>query len=163
MTTLEYIEAFDKYRMYIFYFCKKWLGSQEDAEDITADVFIKLWEHRESVFLESAKPFLLVAANHKCQDHLRRIKKYKEIIDSLPANELEEIEIESAVIGYIYGMMDAMGAQEKKIFLLKHKDGIKVKEISRRLNLSPQTVSNTLHTGMNKLKKAIKNRGIGPG
>lgn len=160
MTDHEYINVFDAYRMYIFYFCKKFLHHQEDAEDITADVFIKLWENRDRILIKSAKAFLLVTANHKCQDKLKTSKHYTERISTFSFSDLHDIEIDTDVLNYIHELIETLTPNEKKIILLKYKDGKEVKRISKLLGIKPQTVSTVLNNGLNKLRAIIKNRGI---
>jgi RNA polymerase sigma-70 factor (ECF subfamily) len=146
--------------MYIFYFCKKFINNQQDAEDITSFVFLKLWESKDKVDTTSAKAFLSVSASHKCQDYLKMRRRYEEVISKTTIYDLEEIEIETAVIEYLYELSQDFSPQQKKIFLLKYKDGSEVKDISKSLGITPQTVSNILHTCLNRLRAIIKNRGI---
>lgn len=159
MTTEEYIEVFDAYRMYVFYFCKKLVNHQEDAEDITCNVFIALWNNREDVLLKSAKAYLIVTANHKCQDYFRTKKKYAERITVFSLTDLESVEIDYEVLNYLHKLIETLTEQQKKMILMKYKDGKEAKEIAKILNLKPQTVSNTLHSALSQLRWTIKNRG----
>lgn len=156
MTTSEYIDVFNSYRMYIFYFCKKFLGHQQDAEDITSFVFLRLWENREKVIARSAKAFLLVTANHKCQDYFKNKNRYTEVVNTISLNDLDEIEIENNVLEYVYRLIESFNPQEKRMILMKYKEGKEVKEISKLLGLTPQTVSNTLNNGLKRLRAIIK-------
>lgn len=163
MTDAEYIKVFDTYRMYIFYFCKKWLSQQEDAEDITTDVFIKLWENRDKVELKSIKAFLLVTANRKCQDRIRTNKHYTERITAFSIANMAETEIEAEVLDYLYKLIESLTPNEKRTILLRYKDGEEVKQISKLLGIKAHTVSIHLNNGLNKLRFKIKNRGFDHG
>lgn len=156
MTESEYIQVFDAYRMYIFYFCNKLIHHREDAEDITLFVFIKLWEYREKVLPESAKSFLLVTANHKCQDYFKMKKRYPEVLGRMSLYDLDNLEIENEVLQYLYGIINTLSPHERRIMLLKYKEGKEVKEISKITGLRSQTVSNAIYIALSKLKAIIK-------
>lgn len=163
MTTEEYLEVFEAYRMYIFYFCKKIVNQKEDAEDITGSVFISLWDKRDDVLLISVKAFLLVTANRKCLDHIKIKRKYERKLTDFSLSDLEEIEIDTEVLNYLNKLIQALPIQQKKMILLRYQDGKKAREIAKILNLKQQTVSNTLHSALNQLRQAIKNRGVDHG
>jgi RNA polymerase sigma factor (sigma-70 family) len=75
MTSQEYIQSFDEYRMQVFFFCKKIISQKEKAENITSEVFITLWHKRDKIKPEWVKSWLLTTARNKCFDYLRINKK----------------------------------------------------------------------------------------
>lgn len=156
MTESEYKHVFEAYRMYVFYFCNKWLGQKEDAEDVTSDVFISLWHNKENVQATKAKAYLLVTANRKCQDKVRTNKNYNNRVNIYSLSDLNEVEINNEVLGYLAKLIEALPPQEKRMITLMYKDGKERWEIAKLLNLSPQTVSNTLHSAIKRLKVAFK-------
>lgn len=160
MTTKEYLDVFNIYRMYVFYFCKKIINHQEDAEDITHDTFISLWQNKENVLSKTAKAFLIVTANRKCHDYFRVKKHYQKRIITFSLQDFEEVEIDTDVLTYLYKLIETFPPQEKKVLLLKYKDGKEVKEIAKLTKLNPQNISNTLNNGMNRIRNIIKNRGV---
>lgn len=158
MTESEYIQVFNTYRMYIFYFCRKLINHKEDAEEITANVFVSLWRYKEKVNINSAKAFLLVTANHKCQDYFKMERRRRDADEAFSFAEIEEVEIQSDVLGYLYNLISTLQPQEKRMVMLKYKDGKEVKEIAKLLQLSPQTVSNTLNNGLKKIRSLVNKK-----
>ncbi len=67
---------FEKYKNRILNFCLRILGNRADAEDVTADVFIKLFEKKYS-FDPKAKfsTWLFTVARNRCIDKTRQRKK----------------------------------------------------------------------------------------
>lgn len=167
MTQNEFNQVFEAYRMYVFYFCNKSVNHVQDAEDITVSVFLSLWEHLDSVPVNSAKAYLIVSANRKCIDFLRRQKRNRgQAILFYNMGELEEsflpfpyeIEIDADVVGFIYALINSLTPQQKKTILLKYKDGKEVKDIAKLLGLSPQTISNTITDGLIRLRHLVKTK-----
>lgn len=163
MTDKEYIEVFEAYRMYVFYFCKKIIKHKEDAEDITCEVFISLWKNKENIPSNSAKAFLMVTANRRCQDYFRMKKHYQERVLIFSLQDFDEVEIDAEVLTYLHKLIQTLLPQEKKILLLKYKDGKEVKEIAKLTKLNPQNISNTLNNGMNRIRNIIKKHGVNHG
>jgi RNA polymerase sigma-70 factor (ECF subfamily) len=141
--------------MYVFYFCKKIINHREDAEDITSFVFVKLWENKDRIAPTSAKAFLLVTAKHKCQDYFRMKRRHDDVMECITLYDLDEMDIENTVIEYLYTLVQRLTTQEKKLLLLKYREGKEVKEISKLLRLNPQNVSNIIYNSIKKLKSLI--------
>ncbi|HDO06342.1 MAG TPA: sigma-70 family RNA polymerase sigma factor, partial [Bacteroidetes bacterium] len=68
--------AFEKiFRMYhkqLYYFCYSFLNQKEDAENITQDVFVKLWIKRATLDCEkSFSAFLFTMTKNRALNHIR--------------------------------------------------------------------------------------------
>jgi RNA polymerase sigma factor (sigma-70 family) len=65
--------VFEKYKKTIFIQCLKILGNEEDAKDLTSDVFIKALENIHTYELDRPlMPWLCRIAKNLCIDHIRR-------------------------------------------------------------------------------------------
>jgi RNA polymerase sigma-70 factor (ECF subfamily) len=122
-----------------------------------------LWVHRDEVLLKSAKAYLLITANNKCVDLSKRKSRYDNVLSNITIDDIEEVRIESEVLGYIHKLIDSLPLQQKRLILMKYKDGRKVKDIAAILKINPQTVSTQLNTAITKIRSIIKNRGIDHG
>lgn len=160
-------EAFTKiygqYYFRVYTYAKRWLPEKQDAEDVTADVFTKLWYRRTSFANpESVVAFLFVAVRNACYDFLRRLQvktnKRDEIIHQFEQSgdtDFSMQEIREDLLRLVYAEVEKMPPKMKKIFLLSYRDGLKPTEIARELNLSIQTVSNQKTNAINLLKLAF--------
>lgn len=55
-------------------FAKEFVMSEEDAENITQDVFTDLWEKRESMnHIENMNAYLFRLVRNKCLDYLKHL------------------------------------------------------------------------------------------
>jgi RNA polymerase sigma-70 factor (ECF subfamily) len=132
------------------------VNQKEDAEDITTNVFVSLWDRRENVEAKKAKAFLLVTANRKCLDHIKVNKRYNKRLESFSLAELDEIEIDTEVLSHLHKLINELPPQQKKMILLKYGKGEGARNIAKLLNLKQQTVSNTLHSAIQLLRRQIK-------
>ena len=130
------------------------------VEEIVQDVFVELWERRESLVIHtSIKNYLYTSAKNKAFNWNRK-----------KANNHEELKEENNLIADVsLGPIDAMENEEilkkfeeavknlppqaKLVYELKYVKGLKQKEISAQLKISENTVEK--HTSY--VRKFLKN------
>jgi RNA polymerase sigma-70 factor (family 1) len=160
-----FTSVYNEYYFRVYEFASKYLPTQEDAEDITADSFTKLWQKRnEFASLEHIRAFLFTTAKNACLNFLQHSKikdeKHTDILRSLKTLQRDNFlleEIRAELMQLVYAEVDKLPAKMKEIFLLSYKEGLKPAEIAERLQISVQTVSNQKLNAINLLKTALGN------
>jgi RNA polymerase sigma-70 factor, ECF subfamily len=153
---------FDKYYTPISFFVARLTRNQDFAEEITADVFIKLWNKREELQPNrSIKAWLYQTANNAAIDWLRQQKRMAVhekglhyIYPKEEKNILHQI-TEAETIQQIVKTLEQLppGCQEvfKLAYLLQKTD----KEIAKELGLSHHTVRNQKLRAIRLLQKKV--------
>lgn len=149
----------------IFKFAERFLPSADDAKDITADTFVKLWNNRDQFrSLDHVRAFLHSTAKNSCIDFLRHEKikdeKHAQLIRQVQENSERQFQLEelrTELMQLVYAEVEKMPAKMKEIFLLSYKQGLKPAEIAERLHISVQTVSNQKLNAIKLLKIALGN------
>jgi len=144
----------------IYYYAKRFVTSEE-AQDLTADVFTKLWNtDKKFPTIQSIKNYIQVSVRNAAinyNEHQKIVEKNKDNIISLNNsigygfNEYDEIKSEK--IKLIFEAIDKLPLQQKKVFELFYFVGLKEKEIALKLDIAMRTVHN------HKMK-ALKNMRI---
>jgi RNA polymerase sigma-70 factor (ECF subfamily) len=156
--------VYKQYYQRIFYYAKTFLPDKQDAEDITADTFVKLW-NRRSYFqsMPAINSFLHITARNSCLDFLRhnkvRAEKQEELIrqiELLDRSHLQQTRDE--LLKLVHKEVSRMSARMKQIYHLSYDEGLSPAEIARQLNISVQTVSNQKTTVIKNLKKVLGHR-----
>ncbi|MFT3949752.1 MAG: RNA polymerase sigma-70 factor [Agriterribacter sp.] len=152
----------------VFRFVQQWVDNTEDAEELTADMFVKLWNSRDRFeTIDHIRAFLHVTARNACINFLKqlRVKTVRQaemqkqlVIDSTPDFTLREIRQE--LMKLIYAEVEHMPKKMKEIFLLSYAEGLKSSEIALRLNLSVQTVQNQKANAIRLLKIALADKSL---
>ena len=95
----QYQQAIAQYRQRVFSFAYYSLRTREDAEDITQDVFIRLWQHWRKIDHERVGAWLMRVAHNSVIDHVRRHKNDQQRVDMPDTLEdalpVEDSELES--------------------------------------------------------------------
>ncbi|MBO9202812.1 MULTISPECIES: RNA polymerase sigma factor [Niastella] len=147
-------------------YCKNFVGF-EDAQDIAAETFYKLWRTKETWgSISNVKSFLYVSAKNSCLNLLKH-QKVKAVnhknIAALIANEQKAVllsEIESELISQILVEIESLPANCKAVFKMSYLDGYETNEIAERLNLTTRTVFNLRSIALKAIKTAIFKRGL---
>ena len=145
-----------------FYFAKRFVQSEE-AEDITADVFCKLWNMQKSFTrTQSIKVFIQVAVRNACLgylEHKQVIDRHRNVLLLSSAEKMEtlfyEDEIKTEYLQRIYTEMENLPGQCKKICKMAWFDGLKNREIANLLHISEKTVCNQKVHGLKLLRIGI--------
>ena len=156
-------QAFDEvYRRFsrdLFLRAYQKTGVREVSEDLVQDVFAALWVRRAELAIRgSLGGYLQGMLDNKIIDHYRQVCLYLKHLDGLieqfdrpgtsPLEQLNYKEQEAALHHSIAGLSDKMRA----IFQLSRFEQLSSDEISRRLNLSNQTVRNQISKALKILR-----------
>jgi RNA polymerase sigma-70 factor (family 1) len=145
-------------RNYLYYK----FGNEEQAEDVTQEAFIKLWENCANVPPEKAKSFLYTVANNTSLNHIAHQKVVLEfnkkstipVTDSQnPEFLMEEEQFKVKLQKAIAGLSEA----QRSAFLLHRIDGKKYHEIADILGISVKAVEKRIHGALQQLRKDIDN------
>ncbi|KAJ1604390.1 hypothetical protein OJ253_3712 [Cryptosporidium canis] len=153
-----YKKAFD---IALFY-----CGTNESAEDIVQDVFLKAWQFRGKLRLklddwQNWYSYLFVTTRNTALKAILKRKSY--IARNLRYWQcIPEIVYDDAVVEREYEKIfseavDRLSYQQREIFILKYY-GFKPRVIARELNVTARTVSNTLQTARRTLNNRINSQ-----
>jgi RNA polymerase sigma-70 factor (ECF subfamily) len=155
------------YREYapaIFRFCRRAMPTREDAEDATAEIFMKLRDKLNQYDQNRSFAAWLyrVAANH-CWDMLRRRKarhdKDTEDIDDLPLeapepNQLEKL-IEERTSEEVRKALDKLGARARMALVMRYYSDMSYDEIADALGVRRPFVGVVLLRARHELRQAL--------
>ena len=137
--------------------------SEEAAEEIVSDVFIKIWQIRSRLMeIENLKVYLFTIAKNFSINYLD--KHYKNIpysIDELDIEPIvgtgnpEELYISGEVIESIRKAVQELPPQCRLIFQLVKEDGLRYKEAAAVLNISALTVRNQLAIAVRRIASVL--------
>jgi RNA polymerase sigma-70 factor (ECF subfamily) len=117
MQTL-YLQAIDQHRHRDLSFAHYSLRVREDAEDVTQEVFIKLWKHWQKIDHEKLGAWLMRVAHNCVIDHVRKqrpqqanLDHYAEVEDQVgeesDANQLDQQHFKSQLQSAIKSLEDS--------------------------------------------------------
>lgn len=147
----------------LFDYIKKMIGSREEAEDVLAETFIKLWILRDSFEnIQNINAFLHVTGKNACLDRIRHWKmehrKRDVIIDSVMKNyedTAEEQEMREILLNRVYNEMEKLPGKSRDVLKLSYIDDLKNTEIATRLGTNEKTIRNQKASALKRLRLSI--------
>ena len=159
----------------VFRIAFRWLGSVEEARDVTQEVFLTL-SRKLSQFEGGARLstwVYRVAVNH-AKNRLRYLSRRRaRAHESLDASitEVSEGRLSAALPGphevltgrrfarALQGALESLSQSHREIVVWRDLDGLTYEEISARIDLPVGTVKSRLHRGRAQLQRALALRG----
>jgi RNA polymerase sigma-70 factor, ECF subfamily len=80
-------DLYERYAADVYRFALYLSGSPVDAEDITADTFVRLWTAPGAIRLPTVKAYLFTIARHLHADRRRAQARFTELDPALPSGE----------------------------------------------------------------------------
>ena len=137
------------------------LRHRTEAEDLTQEVFLKLWNIRaELKSVENVEAFALKVTRNYCIDKIRiksRVEAVMELNDDLPdERRLLEKEIEhSDTIGFVRMIIDNLPETQKTIIHLRDVEGLEMQEIADITGLNENAIKVNLSRARKKVRDAF--------
>lgn len=148
-------QYFDSLRSYIFYRC----GETELASDIAQDVFLLVWEKRDSLDPSNIKALLYKMANDMFITDCRKKKSHLNFsqhmsCDDKPTTPDEKMYYEELKNNYEFALNE-ITEKQREVFLMNRSEGLKYKEIASRLEISVKTVEKHMSSVLKHLKQKL--------
>ena len=159
-------EVFSLLYQRITYMVVRLVGDEDDAKDILAEVFIKLWDKRTDFpSLSAMKAFLYVSARNRALDHLKSKKRREASKHSYTywmdhPEEVSTLVMSAELVARLEREIQALPAKCREIVQLAYYQGLSSEQIAQHLGISLQTVWNQKTTAMKKLRAAFLRNGI---
>ncbi|MFD1628494.1 RNA polymerase sigma factor [Pseudopedobacter beijingensis] len=139
------------YKIYIKPVYKKILfivKEEEIAEELSQDLFIKIWQKRKEIDPEkSFKSFLYTIAHNLVYDYLRKVARDKQLLNSLMVNAVdyylhtEEVFQARETQKILTEAIEKLPPQGKQVFTLCKLEGKSYEEVSRLMGITVATVN----------------------
>ncbi len=160
-------KAFEKlfcnYYGHLCLFASQLLQDDVSAEEIVQDFFVKLWEKRKLLTIEtSVKSYLFQSVKNLCLNFIqhRRIKlNYAQSVlsNTVEIQSDENYFIEIDLAKKIEESILSLPEKRQEIFRMSREDGLKYREIAKKLNISIKTVETQMGLAIKTLRDKLKN------
>ncbi len=153
---------YNLYYKHIHAYAKAMTKSDVDAEDITQNALIQLWEKRVEVAPGTImRRYLFTSARYLVFNFFRKIKindKYFELANRVPeeigtSEEQYMAEEEARHLRLIVARMPKL---RRQVFELSKQEGLTYEQIAKKLNISKNSVANHIYTARQELQEAHK-------
>lgn len=143
----EFGELYRRYAPDVFRFALYLSGERGDAEDITADTFVRAFASPEPIRMATVKGYLFTIARHLFLQSLRRKRRQVALDETIPdpgpaphARAEANSELESAIRA-----LQKLPEIDRAALLMRAADDMPYEEIARALGISLAAVKVKIH------------------
>lgn len=138
----------------------KKLNDPDLAKDITQDVFIYLWMHRENNHIENLQAYLFSAVRNNVFRALKKDGKFIPISDLIVESRLHYPDADAELLEKEFFrtydlLIQSMPPAQQTIFRMRYHEDLSTLEIAEKLNLSRGTVQNQLTRAVTMLRASL--------
>jgi RNA polymerase sigma-70 factor (ECF subfamily) len=162
----DFDRALERHHGRIFTFATYLLSSRVEAEDVTQEVFVKLWRSGDAVPPERVGAWLLRVTRNACFDHLRRRRWQRRFTtvdqgDPPPdtASNAPGPEVLAAASELGRRLLEALvllGEPHRSIVILRHVEGLSCREIGEVVDMTEGSVRVALHRARRRLRDQLR-------
>jgi RNA polymerase sigma-70 factor (ECF subfamily) len=167
MLRRDFETAVRRHQRKVFTFAHYFLSNQEEAEDVTQEVLIRLWRNRSKVGLDRVNSWLLTVTRNACYDRLRQRRSFARLVESdadghgalhVAADGPDpEVQAGSAQLGRrLLRALRQLSDQQRSVVILREIQGLSYQEIAEVLGLPLSRVKVTLHRGRQQLREQLR-------
>ena len=154
---------FEKYYSDLCNMVNLYLRDPVMSEEIVQDIFMYLWEKKESIKIESSlKSYLLRASKNRSLNYIRNEKTKLEIYSKLNNSDHGTIEMPDTVLDsnqlreVINAAIDSLPERCREVYILGKEKSMSYKEISEELGISVKTVEVQMGKALKKLREQLR-------
>lgn len=168
LRTTKYKFLLQQYKNRIYSYSKLLLKNNMDADDVTQEVLIRIWQNIEEFNVLKARAWIMRTTHNLCMDYLRkRTRTYKnevfmdeEFIENYPDSDTKGNPYTSmhlcSVNERIQEALKRLPENHQSVFILYELQGLKYKEISECLDIPVNSVKVFLLRARKKLQEDLR-------
>jgi len=151
---------YERYVEKVYRKCISFVKEGAIAEDLTHDIFIKVYTNLPS-FKQRSKfsTWLYSITYNYCIDYLRRHKRERLVAIEEQRGTVKDIEVETAEDLYdieakrLKELLEKVKPEEKMILLLKYQEGLSIRDIQQVFKISESAVKMRIKRAKEKIRK----------
>ena len=129
-------------------------------ENVVQDVFVKLWEDRDVLQIESVKAYLYKSARNRMLNYIRDERRRNTILEQWVQYELEKHQGKDCFnidefSQRVQGAIETLPDKCREIFNMSKKENLTYKQIADHLCISVKTVETQMGIALRKIREQL--------
>ncbi|GMQ80777.1 MAG: hypothetical protein BMS9Abin05_0206 [Rhodothermia bacterium] len=164
LTIISFDILVKRYRHRVYGFAYHYLVDEDEAADVTQDVFVRMWQNRVKIDEERVLGWLLRVTRNACVDSVRKKNAYRRrvetdsdaIIEQADRAPLPDHQASASLFNErLTTALNKLDEPYKSIIILREIQEYKYGEIGEALDLPLNTVKVYLHRARKELRKEL--------
>lgn len=155
-------ELVETYHGYAFSLAVRFLGNEEDANDVVQESFIRVWYHLPAFdFRCKFTTWMYRIVINLCHDRARvQNRQNKHVVDEFPAHfadgvNLEDKSIKEDLVRVITALASELASRQREVFVLRDLQDLSIDEVSQVLGVSKGSVKSNLSHARKNIRQRL--------
>lgn len=151
---------FHRYYQTVYLFCRGVIKDNSIAEDLSQEIFLKIWNSRDRLYCSSdgLRHFVFKVCRNHILDYLRKRFANSSPIETVPEDNVSipsfEDEIYAKEMKTTLGdILESMPPQRRTVFELSREEQLSRKEIAAKMNISEATVKKHMELALKQIRE----------
>lgn len=157
------LSTFSRYKSSLKYFISSYLVNTQDVDDVCQETFLRTYKSSLENDIQKPKSFMFRVAKNLIFSDFRRaanqLNEYVEDIDivdsTIDSDDLEHNILAQEKLGIMCEAIASLPNKCRQAVVMRKVYGLSTKDIAKRMNISPTTVSNYITKGMCTYNNAV--------
>jgi RNA polymerase sigma-70 factor (ECF subfamily) len=160
MTQAEFLNIVMPFKDKVFRLAKRLLVSQEEAEDATQEILLKLWNNKQKISeYKNVEAFSMTMTKNFCLDklkskHAQNLKIVHSNYQDKNVSLQKQVELNDSV-SWVSRIMEELPEQQKIIMQLRDIEQYDFDEIAKMLEMNPTAVRVALSRARKTLREKL--------
>ncbi len=159
----KFKEIYNAYHQKIYGYARYITKSEVLAEEITQDVFMKIWENlQEHNTIINFDAWVTTVVRNRSYTYLRRVALERLLLDNFThpqevksASVVSNL-IEDELLERLNQIVSRLPKQQRAVYTLSRKEEITYKEIAKRLGISINSVKSHMRAALKKVRQRLE-------
>lgn len=151
---------YDKYVKNIYRFVYIKTGSKQVSEDITQDIFLKIWQHLvDKKNIKSFQAFIFRIARNTVIDYYRSSKQelpLEYLSEAVGVDEIAIITDQNVDVAMLLKQINKLKPEYQEVLLLRYVEDMSIEDMAQVMDKDKNNIRVILHRALSKLKAIIK-------
>lgn len=155
-------KLFHTYYGHLCVFASQILLDNQSAEEIVQDFFVKIWEKRHQLSIDSSvKNYFYRSVKNLClnfiQHNKTKLRHAQTVLSEAKSNQQKDDGFFEIDLAYkIEESIQSLPKKRQEIFRMSREEGLKYREIAEKLNISIKTVETQISFALSTLRDKLK-------
>jgi len=156
-------KIFERYSKQLFQFSLSYLKSEEVAEDIVQEVFIKIWNSRSEIRTDTSfQAYLFTITLNSVRKYFNQQSRLNEVKHDILfessgfKSDFDDNSNYQFMLDKLEVLISVMPEKRREVFIKKKLEGKSLKEISDELGITPKTVEYHITEAMRFLRSEFE-------
>ncbi len=155
-----FVEIYRRNWRIMFNAAYKRLGDETQCEDLVQNIFVDLWERRQTILIENLSAYLQTAVRFQVIKYSTRLRSTSPLVEHfenifISPLKSEDALLESEIAGLVSLWIDALPEKRREAFVMYYLEGQSTSQIAETLGITQKTVQNQIASASASIRSQL--------